>query len=82
MVLPFLNVLNDPVGNVGYSAFADIYAIGLFYLLRDIRGGHSTAIHADDGFLQFIAHTLTLGYELRFNLTVTIPGNVQDRITQ
>src|SRR5690606_30099829 len=75
-------MLNDPVCYIRDSSFAYIYSVNVFYLFRYVRRSHSSGIHAYNGFLQLITHSLAFRNKLRLILTVTISGNVQDHIAQ
>jgi hypothetical protein len=75
-------MLQDAVGDIGDGTFTDIHAIDFLYLVGDIRGSHSAAIHADDYFLELIAHPGAFGYQLRLKLAVAVPGNIEYHIAK
>src|SRR4029453_4228369 len=80
-VLPLLYMLNNLIGDIRNGAFANINSVYLFYLVADVRSGHTAAVHANDRFFKLIAHALTLWDDLWFKIAFTVPGNVQYQVS-
>src|SRR5690606_28286453 len=81
-VLPELDLFDGPGGHIGERLYAYLYSIEFFDMLTDIRGGHTPAIHADDGLFQLIAHPLTFGDQLGSKLALAVPRDVQYQVAQ